>query len=288
MMETCAVQEELRYKWLVTDLDGTLLDEQQRVPAVNREALAAFRQAGGRVAFATGRIEAAAAAYMKELEIVEPCILYNGARIVDPTTAQVLWSQVLPDGVAATVAKVLAAALDGPYHPVYYADGEAWVGEITPTLATYAAKDNLRLRVDPGLEMLSSAVTKVLIIAPEREMERLTSVLERHLTGVSYVRSEPQYLEVLPQGCNKGTALTWLASRLGFDLTQTLAIGDNMNDLEMLQTAGLGVAVANANPQLLAAASAHVGPGPTGGVAEAIERFCFKNASEVGAQNKRL
>lgn len=268
------MQQQLRYRWLFTDLDGTLLDQQQQVPVVNREAIAAFRQAGGRIAFATGRIEAATAAYIKELNIVEPCILYNGARVVDPTTGAVLWSRELPGGVAQQVANLLASsALQ--FHAVYYSGGEACVREITPPVAEYAAKERIELHVDPALSVVRGPVTKVLMIGPEAKRDQLHDLLQTKLDGIHLVSSEPTYLEVLPEGCNKGEALRWLSGELGFQLEETLAIGDNMNDFEMLQTAGLGVAVANAVPGLHAAADAVVKPGPVGGVAEAIERYCF-------------
>lgn len=267
--------QKLRYNWLVTDLDGTLLDECQQIPEVNLETIAAFRRAGGRVTFATGRIELATAAYIEKLNIVEPCILYNGARIVDPTTGAVLWERQLPDEVGRIVADFLSETDNSPFNAVFYVDGQPCVRALNPVLDAYAVKDGLRLHVDPTNAFVDNGVTKVLLIGPETKMDTLASKLSARLTGIDLVRSEPQYLEVLPHGCHKGAALHWLAEKVGFSLETTLAIGDNMNDLEMLQTAGLGVAVSNANPALRTVADAIVGPGPKGGVAEAIERYCF-------------
>lgn len=196
----------LRYRLLVTDLDGTLLDARQQVPPANRAALARFRQAGGRVVLATGRIEAATEVFIRELGIVEPCILYNGARIVDPVSGEALSSRQLPEHIPAQVTALLQRLNPERLHPVYYADGAPWVQSLTPVLEAYAVKDGLTLRVDKDLDVVRRAVTKILIIGPEPDLEPLHSALQRESTGVDFVRSEATYLEVLPHGCNKGAA----------------------------------------------------------------------------------
>ncbi|MBI4390754.1 MAG: HAD-IIB family hydrolase, partial [candidate division NC10 bacterium] len=84
------------------------------------------------------------------------------------------------------------------------------------------------------------------------------------------VRSEPTYLEVLPPGVNKGAALAELARQLGIPLDQVVAFGDNLNDLEMVEAAGFGVAVGNAHPDVKARADLVAGTNNEGGMAAVI------------------
>lgn len=86
---------------------------------------------------------------------------------------------------------------------------------------------------------------------------------------------EHQYLgvEFLPQGCSKATGVLFVAESLGFDFSQVLAIGDDINDIELLQQAGFGVAMGNASPQVQAAADAVTTSNVGDGVAEALHLF---------------
>lgn len=267
----------MRYPWLVSDLDGTLLNHDKQIAAQNKQALAEFRRQGGRVVLATGRTEPAVANYVVELGITEPCILYNGARVVDMATREVLWEQRLaPEAGAALLGQ--AATWEPDLHPVFFTGSGAWVQHITPTLAEYSRVDgNLPLREAGRLDALAGmSLVKVLVVGEPERLSELDRRVQQAVPAVHTVRSEPIYLEILPPGSNKGEALRWLAGHLGFDLSQVLAIGDNPNDIEMLQAAGLGVAVGNAHPDLKRIAGAVVATGDHGGVAEAVATFCLR------------
>lgn len=92
------------------------------------------------------------------------------------------------------------------------------------------------------------------------------------LSGVTFVRSETTYLEVLPEGASKGAALRELAAARGVPLGRIAAIGDNPNDLDMIRAAGLGAAVGDAAESVRAAADVVVGTCAGGGVADLVAR----------------
>jgi hydroxymethylpyrimidine pyrophosphatase-like HAD family hydrolase len=90
---------------------------------------------------------------------------------------------------------------------------------------------------------------------------------------LSVFKSAPEFIEMISPSVSKGEAVAWLVGQLGVDLRQVLAIGDGENDVEMLQLAGIGVAVANAMPATKAAADVCVAANDESGVAEALRRF---------------
>lgn len=240
-----------RYRMIVTDIDGTLVDLQQMISKRNKEMIYAFQQQGGIVTLATGRVEEAALPYAQELDIRHPVILYNGGKIVDFNTDHCYFEARLTLNV---IERCLQLLQDQPLDMIFYADKQIWVKEITEPIKAYMKKDKVQCHTWDTPDFLKqSNVNKILIINEDQDFSGVSEALES-MVGVNceLVRSEPTYLEVLPQSVSKGQALITLANHLGIELQEVIAIGDNLNDLEMIQTAGLGVAVGNAHPELKA------------------------------------
>lgn len=250
-------------RWIVTDLDGTLVGRDLAMVPTGREALRRFRAAGGEVVLATGRMERSARRYYDELGLDGPAILYNGARTVNLATGAVLRSRHLP----ATAWKTLLALfgdLPAGVHPVAFSGGEALTPQDAPALRDYARRDGITLR-DPGdwTALPPGAITKCMLIGDP--LPRLD------VPGTVTVRSEATYLEVLPEGATKGNALRELAAARGVPLGQIAAIGDNPNDLDMIAAAGVGIAVGDGHPDVRAAADVVAAACADGAVAGAVE-----------------
>ena len=96
--------------------------------------------------------------------------------------------------------------------------------------------------------------------------------------GINTVFSEETYLEILPEGSSKGTALAEMTRALGIPLEAVIAVGDNLNDLEMIRLAGLGVAMGNAPEELRAQAGYVTVTNDEEGLAEVIHRFILEEA----------
>lgn len=259
---------ELRYTWLVTDLDGTLVDRDLRIVARSALALRRYQELGGTVVIATGRNEVSAGRYHRELGLTTPMIVYNGARIVDPRSATRLldldlgasWQPLcqgllpeLPDGVGA----------------VAFAGEDAYVLREAPVLADYAARD----RIDLRREAPPGAPTKVMLFAPRPGLSALAELTARHCPAARLLQSEDTYLEILPSAAGKEMALRHLAGRSGVAMERIAAIGDNPNDTAMVRAAGLGAAVGDGHKEVRAAADVVVGPCALGAVADLVERI---------------
>jgi Cof subfamily protein (haloacid dehalogenase superfamily) len=261
----------VRYRLLVTDVDGTLVDHRQEIPPRNLEAIARYQAAGGLVAIATGRIAASARRYVLQTGTECPAILYNGGQIYDFAQERLLFEQVLPAEPARAVWQLLTGRVDY----AAYAGGVAYTPLLSGVMAEYARKDRLSLQPLPPEGLPPGSVAKFLIIADPAHLDQIQTAIRALYPNANLVRSEWNYLELLPEGISKGAALPVLAGMLGISPEQVVAVGDNLNDLTMLQTAGLGVAVANAHPDLKAVAGHVVCSCEQGAVAEVIDRFCL-------------
>jgi len=256
----------LKYDWLVTDLDGTLVDRDLQIPPRNVEAIDRYRAAGGVVTIATGRNEHSARRYHEQLGLDTPLILYNGARITNLASGNRLLDLTL-GGAWELLCTHSLPLLPATVGAVAFQDLDAYIVKPAPALADYAARDQIELKTStpPGVP------TKLMLIA--ESPGDLADLVAGSITGVRLVRSEKTYLEVLPAHADKGSALTTLAASLDIPLTRVAAIGDNPNDLELIQTAGLGAAVADGHPDVKRAADVIVSPCSQGAVADLIDHY---------------
>ncbi|HEY3558454.1 MAG TPA: HAD-IIB family hydrolase [Kribbella sp.] len=259
----------LRYPWLVTDLDGTLVDRDLRIPPRNADAIERYRAAGGTVTIATGRNEMSARRYHEQLGLETPMILYNGARIIDVATGNRLLDLRLDAGWPIVEQHGLPD-LPSTVGVVGFHDLDAYLLKPATALAEYAARDQIELRRTP----MPGCPTKLMLIGESPDdLTGVPEAITRLLPGVRLVSSEKTYLEVLPAAADKGSALRLLADRAGVELDQVAAIGDNPNDLELVRTAGLGAAVGDGHADLVHAADVIVVPCSQGAVADLIDTY---------------
>jgi Cof subfamily protein (haloacid dehalogenase superfamily) len=260
------------YRLIVADLDGTLRSRVLGITPGTHAAIAAARARGVRVCVATGRMWPSAAPWVRRLAADPPVILYNGGQVLDFATGRVLYERRLPRETARAALALLRREPEARLH--LFVDDRVYVERPDPVTDAYAADDGVRVDVVPVLEArLTADPYKILVIGPPERVEALG--LEVRGTGlpVHAVQSEPQYLEILPPGVSKGVALGAMLERLGVPAEAVIAIGDNWNDLEMIEAAGLGVAMGHA-PEGVRARADHVsGTSEEDGFRTAVERF---------------
>ena len=265
------------FRMVVTDIDGTLVDSFQEISELNKEKIHAFQRQGGIVTLATGRMEEAAYRFVQEMDIRHPVILYNGGKIVDFSTNQCYFEAVLTTEVVQAALQLMKR---NPLNMIFYSEQKLWVREINSVISDYMNKDRVAcLAWEAPDFLLGSKVNKILII---QEDQNFGSVLEVFLPMVGaaceLVTSEATYMEILPHGVSKGNALKLLADQVGVEMKDVIAIGDHMNDLAMLQEAGLGVAVYNAHPDLKEHAQYIAPSNLEHAVAHVIDKYCLNKA----------
>jgi Cof subfamily protein (haloacid dehalogenase superfamily) len=210
--------------------------------------------------------------YLELAGLTDPVVCYQGAAVVDPATGTFLLHHPIELDLAR---EAIARLLEAGYEPNCYVDDGLYVARETAYSRAYADFQHLPVtEVGDLLAWLDTAPTKLVAVGEPEELPALRAHLAPVFDGRLFVTTSlPHLLELGSPGVSKGSGLTFVAERLGFDPNLTVAFGDGENDLELLEWAGFGVAVENAHPALRAAAD-WVCPGPDEeGVAQVIEAF---------------
>ncbi|HHT70777.1 MAG TPA: HAD family phosphatase [Firmicutes bacterium] len=269
----------MRYRLLALDLDGTLLDDHNRISLRNRDAIWAARDRGVVVTLSTGRMYRSAIRFAHELEMEVPLITYNGALIKD-SGGQVYRDLPLPLP-AARIALAIAREYD--LHVNLFMGDELFVDRDDEWTKRYHRSSSVPPKIVPDLKrVLTAAPNKVLFLGTEEELQPVWPVLAEELAGQAHITSSsPQFVEIIHPRVSKQSGLAYLLKQFGLTAKEAIAIGDNYNDLEMITYAGLGVAMSNAPKEVRARADYVTGDNNDGGVAQVIERFILSSDEEL-------
>ena len=260
---------------MVVDLDGTARSRRLGITPGVRRAIEAARARGVRVCVATGRMWRSAEPWARALGVDPPAILYNGGQVLDFQTGRTLYERRLPSAAARAALDLVRR--DPDVQPHLYVDDRVLVERLHPLTEAYTADDGLTAEVVSSFDpFLATDPHKVLIIGPEMHVANLQRSVREAALPVHAVQSEPVYLEILPPGVSKGEALRAMLETLGLTAAETIAIGDNWNDVEMIKAAGLGVAMGHAPEGVRAKADYVCGTAEEEGVRAVIERFVLK------------
>lgn len=229
---------------------------------------------GVKFTIATGRAFDSALPFAQELGVNAPLICYQGGLIKDHLNGRVIHQQSLPLPLAQ---ELIRFTQQRELHlNVYVDDGRAYVERMTPEARYYTGIAKAPVYpVGDMLAFLDRDPVKLIIVLPEDEAtEPLIAELGMLFADrVRFVRSYSRFVEGIPMGVSKGHALARLAEYLDLPVEETIGIGDNDNDLELVEQAGLGVAMGNASPAVKAAAD-YIAPSvDEEGMVEIIERF---------------
>jgi Cof subfamily protein (haloacid dehalogenase superfamily) len=222
------------------------------------------------VIIVTGRMYRSVRPYLEQAGIDDPVVCYQGAVVADPRTGEFLRHEPIPLELARETIRALQE--DG-FHVNCYVDDELYGAEVTLAAERYAGFQSIPLHpVGDLVEWLSEPPTKLVAIDDPEVLDGLSARMKKRFAGRLYIaKSLPYFLEFASPDVTKGAGLAFLAEHLGFTPDRTLAFGDGENDIELLQWAGFGVAVANAHPSVLAAADWVCPSAEVEGVAEVIE-----------------
>lgn len=236
---------------IVSDMDGTLLKEDKTISQKNLDVIRYFQENGGSFTIASGRVYQSVACYYEELRPRLPIISHNGGVITDPITHIPLYCKLL----------------EGPYREIANEIHRQfpWLGieGFTPSQILFFT-DNPYVRKHINDEKLfpdnqiqwhsldeeTEEWCKILFACETDQADELEKHLPPLYPAYHFVRSEAHYFELLPPGVNKGTALAELLKICQLNADKCYAVGDNMNDKELLSVAGIGVAVKNASEGL--------------------------------------
>ncbi|MFB3890465.1 MAG: HAD-IIB family hydrolase [Phycisphaerae bacterium] len=265
----------MKYKLLALDVDGTLLDERQRIPPQTIEAIAEADAAGLRVCIATGRSYIETIPVWRQLRLAapyEPMVLIGGALVSEPDTGRTLYQRTISRDLAREYGDALMSAgysamaiVDAWRHGVDYYLAEGPDAERVQRM--WFDKMNVNIRRVPRLMADGEPpVLRINAVAPPDDAAILSSELARRFAGRLHVHSiyAPNYevtvVEAFAATASKWNAILYVAQAMRIGPGQIAAVGDDVNDLPMIREAGLGAAMPSAPPAVKAAAKRVVEP----------------------------
>lgn len=235
------------------DMDGTLLDSRNRIPEANKLAIAKAQVQGVTVVLCTGRPLTGVREFLKELNMDDPeqyVVTYNGA-LAQTVGGEVIGHYTLTHD---NYLELVALAQENKVH--FHVETQHHIYTANKNISPYTIGESFTVRMPLRYRSVKSMsadklLMKGMFIDPGSKLDAFWEKVPAYFRDKYYfVRSAPYFLEVLNPQASKGNALRDIAQRLGLQPSEVMAIGDQENDLTMLEYAGLGVAMANAVPSV--------------------------------------
>jgi HAD superfamily hydrolase (TIGR01484 family) len=240
-----------KYKMIALDLDGTLLDEERRISAKNKQYIQRAREAGAVVCISTGRGFKSALEHVADLGLDGPFVTANGSEVW--FDQQTLLSRHLLTHEQVRKLIEVADSL-GIWYWSYTVDG-------------LLSRENFDGKIEK--------VDWLKLGFYDEDVQKLRAALEiiKDWPGLEISNSHELNIEINPQGISKAVGLQLVCERLGITMDQVVACGDSLNDVEMIKAAGVGVAMGNAQQAVKDIADWVSLSNQEDGVAAAIEKF---------------
>lgn len=272
----------MKYKLIVIDVDGTMLNSKRELTKRTVQTLRKVQQMGIRVALASGRPTYGILPLAKAIDLGMYdgfIISYNGAQVMEARTGQILFERRIdPQMVPYLEKKARKMGLT----MAYYDGNEVVSTDIqNPHIVDEAEMNGMTLRQDEELSLsMDDWPAEVMLVSDDEEaLTSLEQHMQRHLNGVmDTIHSNPYYLEIVGYQVGKSYAMGALVQKMGIGMAEVLAIGDGEADINMIQMAGTGVAMANATEGVRRCADFTTLSNDEDGAALAIEKAIMEEA----------
>ncbi|GAS90892.1 Cof-type HAD-IIB family hydrolase [Mycolicibacterium brisbanense] len=267
-----------RPRLIATDVDGTLLDEDEKVTPRTRAAVQAAVADGAVFVLATGRPPRWITPVVEGLGLAPLAVCANGAVIYDPATDRIVSANTLLPDALAELAEIAGRVIPGAGLAVERV-GVSAHDAATPQFVSspgyehaWLNPDNTEVSVE---DLLSQPAVKLLVRKAGARSSDMAAALVEHvgLLGDITYSTNNGLIEVVPVGISKATGVEQVAGPLGLAAIDVIAFGDMPNDVPMLSWAGRGVAMGNAHPDAVAAADEVTVTNADDGVARVLERW---------------
>ena len=264
------------YRLIAMDLDGTLTNDQKIITPKTREALMEAQNRGIRLALASARPSPGLFRERDELRLQDHggiLMSYNGGRIVDAATGQVLFETAMDQEQTRWVLRQLEKL---PVTPILDDGVQFYVTDKTAYKVDYECRNNNMTcrEVENLAGFLHFAPIKILMSAQPEEIGQIQQQIAAFLPeNLTVVQTAAFYLEVIPAVINKGQGIRDICGVLGICPEQVITFGDAQNDIPMLRAAGMGVAMGNATDAVKEAADMVTLSNNEDGIAAALEKL---------------
>lgn len=264
------------YDVIVLDLDGTLTNSNKVITPKTKEALMKAQCMGKRVVLASGRPTGGIVRLADELRLDEYggfILSFNGAHIINYSDGTVVYDKTVPEEL---IGPLYEEAIKENLGIVTYTDSEIILGsEVNEYINLEARITHMPLqKVENFPKFVNFPINKILLSGePEVIFEQQEHMREIFGEQLNIYRSEPFFLEMMPQSIDKAYSLGILLEHLKTDRTHMICCGDGFNDRSMIKMAGLGVAMANAQEEVKAVADYITASNDEDGIADVVYKF---------------
>jgi len=261
---------------LALDLDGTLTDSKKRISERTKESIDKFIAAGGTVALASGRPTFGVMPVAKILELDKKggyILSYNGGCFLDCKNNKQLFMKELTHEYLPILEK---QAKDFGINLMTYNGDKAYALNIDEQYYMIEININhfIRVKADPLTPQITFPIIKCLMTADGDYLAKVEKEMKKYWEGrLNIVRSEPYFLEVTEVGIDKASTITNMVKKLGKSVDNLICCGDGFNDLSMIRAAGIGVAMANAQEKVRAAADYITKSNDEDGIVDVVENL---------------
>jgi Cof subfamily protein (haloacid dehalogenase superfamily) len=267
-----------RYKLLVVDIDGTILDKNGNISAEDKKAVAGAVDSGIQVSLSTGRVVQASLGIINQLSLDGYHMFFDGALVYNPEKGEQVYVEPISKDLVRQMidfAHLIGIDIDLYSATHFFAERETWATDIR--------------RDFYGLQMTTVDFTKIwqqeriikgaVVVSSAEEKAKANDFYLHFKDSLSFswtmtpAYPDVDFINIVASNVSKGKALEALASFLGISLTEVMAIGDGINDISLLSSAGLAVSMGNASDELKAVANYVTFDVDHNGVAAAISKF---------------
>lgn len=261
---------------LALDLDGTLTDSKKRISERTKESIDKFIAAGGTVALASGRPTFGVMPVAKILELDKRggyILSYNGGCFLDCKNNKQLFMKELTHEYLPILEK---QAKEFGINLMTYNGDKAYALDIDEQYYMIEININhfIRVKADPLTPKITFPIIKCLMTADGDYLAKVEKEMKKYWEGkLNIVRSEPYFLEVTEVGIDKASTITNMVKKLGKSVDNLICCGDGFNDLSMIRAAGIGVAMANAQEKVRAAADYITKSNDEDGIVDVVENL---------------
>lgn len=263
---------------IATDVDGTLLDPDERVTPRTRDAVAAAVAGGAHFVLATGRPPRWIPPVVEQLGFAPMAVCANGAVVYDAATDRVIAARTLPVDVLTELAEIAARTVPGVGLAAERI-GRSAHDSATPQFVSAPGYEHAWLNPDntevSQEDLLSAPAVKLLVRKPGMPSAELAAALAKHvgMLGDITFSTNDGLVEISAVGISKAVGIDEIARPLEISADDVVAFGDMPNDIPMLRWAGHGVAMGNAHPEAIAAANEVTASNGDDGLARVLERW---------------
>ncbi len=267
-----------KYTILAIDVDGTLQNSKRQITEHTRNTIIRAQEQGIKVVISSGRPTYGIAPLAEELELSRfggYVLAFNGGEITEWASKRIMYEETLP---AKYLPFIYSRVKENGFEILIYHDDHIVMEDASNEYARFSSSRNkmVILQVDSFLDAITYPVHKCLIVGNPERLEKFEAMMKNEIGGeLNICRSEPFFMEVTPPHIDKAKCLSILLDKIGMNREQLIAFGDGFNDKSMIEYAGMGVAMGNAQQPVKEAADFVTLTNDEDGVAFAIEKFCL-------------